>query len=53
MYCLKKKLLLFYFRLFVLLRRFPIESKGRQKKLYEVIATLQQLPLLSNFPSAG
>ncbi|ONM50869.1 La-related protein 6C [Zea mays] len=37
-------------RLFVLLRRFPIESKGRQKKLYEVTATLQQLPLLFNCP---
>lgn len=23
-------------RLFVMLRRFPIESRGRQKKLYEV-----------------
>ncbi|KAM0859927.1 hypothetical protein ACQ4PT_046883 [Festuca glaucescens] len=34
--CIGKALLLSFYRLFVLLRRFPIESKGRKKKLYEV-----------------
>lgn len=28
--------MIYMFRLFVMLRRFPIESRGRQKKIYEV-----------------
>ncbi|KAJ1412914.1 hypothetical protein SESBI_20066 [Sesbania bispinosa] len=36
-YCVALGFLLYGGRLFFLLRRFPIKSRGRQKKLYEVV----------------
>lgn len=37
------------FRLFIMLRQFPIESRGRQKKLYEVSFSHHNRDLNSNY----
>ncbi|KAI3505667.1 hypothetical protein L1887_27825 [Cichorium endivia] len=38
-------------RLFVMLRRFPIESRGRQKKLHEIVEILPSALVLSSYES--